>query len=181
MRKFLKALFKSLGTKLAPSTASHLQTDGQSEITNRKVKEMIRAFAYYKKDNWDEHSVDLEVAYNSAVNTTTLCSPFLINYGIHPRTVPIHNMASRNPSAKSFLDEIRETTKFVHDRIVEQNKIMAEYTNKSRFLRTFSANDKVWLSTKNLSIEVGSAIRKLHPKFCSPFKITEESTMYDSG
>ena len=70
---------------------------------------MIRAFANYKKDSWDEHLVDLEVVYNSAVNATTLCSPFFANYGIHPRTVPIENMASRDPSEESFFDEMRET------------------------------------------------------------------------
>ena len=39
---------------------------------------MIRAFANYKKDNWDEHIVDFEVAYNSAINSTRRCSPFLL-------------------------------------------------------------------------------------------------------
>ena len=57
----------------------HPQTAGQSEITNKKFEEMIRAFANYKKDNFDEHLVDFEVAYNSGVNATTLCSPFSVN------------------------------------------------------------------------------------------------------
>ena len=30
------------------------------------------------------------------------------------------------------------------------------------------------LSTKNISLEDGSGSRKLHPKFCGPFKITEK-------
>ena len=38
MSKFWKALFKSLGTKLAPSTTYHPQIDGKSEIANRKVE-----------------------------------------------------------------------------------------------------------------------------------------------
>ncbi len=67
MSKFWKALFKSLGTKLAPSTAYRPQTDGQSEIANRKVEEMIRGFANYKKDNWYEQLVEFEVAHSSAV------------------------------------------------------------------------------------------------------------------
>lgn len=87
MTKFWNFLFKSLGTKLVRATAYHPQTDGQSEIANIKFEEMIRAFANYKKDNWDEHLVDYEVAYNSAVNATTLRTPFFINYGIHSRTV----------------------------------------------------------------------------------------------
>ena len=173
MSKFWKALFTSFGTKLAPSTAYHPQTDGQSEIANRKVEEMIRAFANYKKDNWDEHLVDFEVAYNSAVNSTTLCSPFFVNYGVHPKIVPLETLSSHNPSAKSFIDTIHDTTKFAYDRITRQNRKMAEYANKSRIPHDFKVNDLVWLSTKNLSIEDGSGIRKLHPKFCGPFKITK--------
>lgn len=53
MSEFWKSAFKSLGTKFAPSSEYHSQTDGQSEIANSKVKEMIRAFVKYKKDNWD--------------------------------------------------------------------------------------------------------------------------------
>ncbi len=76
MRKFRKTLFELLGSKIAPSTAYHPQTDWQSEIANRNIEEMLREFANFRKDNWDEHIVDFEVAYNSAIHSTTLYSPF---------------------------------------------------------------------------------------------------------
>lgn len=174
MSKFWKSLFSSLGTKIAPSTAYHPQTDGQSEIANRKVEEMIRAFANYRKDNWDDHLVDFEVAYNSAVHNTTLCSPFYLNYGIHPKTIPIDGITAYNPTAQSFLETMKDTTDFAYKRIIRQNARMAEYANKSRIPHEFSVDDQVWLSTKNLSIEDGSGMRKLHPKFCGPFKIVEK-------
>ena len=174
MSKFWKSLFKSLQTKLAPSSAYHPQTDGQTEISNRKVEEMIRAFANFRKDNWDEHLIDFEVAYNSAINSTTLCSPFFVNYGIHPKIVPLESLATNNPSADEFLKTTQEATKFAYDRIHIQNAKMAEYANKSRLPHTFSVGDRVWLATKNLSLEDGSGSRKLHPKFCGPFEITQK-------
>ena len=64
---------------------------------------MIRAFANYKKDNWDKHIVDFAYAYNSAANSTTLCVPFSVNYGIHASNISVDQMVSNNPSAKSFL------------------------------------------------------------------------------
>ena len=171
------ALLTSFAANLALSTACHPQTDGQSEIAIRKVEEMIRPFANYKKDNWAEHLVDFELAYNSAVNSTTLCRPFFVNYGVHPKIVPLETLSSHNPSAKSFMDTIHDTTKFAYDRITKQNRKMAEYANKSRIPHDFKVNDLVWLSTKNLSVEDGSGIRKLHPKFCEPFKTTKK--IYD--
>ena len=89
-------------TKLEPSSAYHPQTDGQSEIANRNVEEIICAFANYGKDDWDKHLVDFEVAYNSAMNRTNLCTPFFINYGLHPRIVPMEALASNNPSVESL-------------------------------------------------------------------------------
>jgi hypothetical protein len=174
MSKFWKCLFSSLKTKLAPSSAYHPQTDGQSEIANRKVEEMIRAFANFKKDNWDEHLVDFEVAYNSAVNSTTLCTPFYVNYGIHPKTIPFEAWSTNNPSVEEFLQNIKDSTKFVHERIKEQNRKTAEYANKSRIDHSFKVGELAWLSTKNLKFEDGSGSRKLNPRFCGPFKILEK-------
>ena len=77
--KFWKALFKSLNTKLALSTAYLPQTDGQSEIANPKIGEMISTFVYYKKEYWDENLVDFEVAYNSAIKSASFCSAFYVN------------------------------------------------------------------------------------------------------
>ena len=53
---------------------------------------------------------------------------------------------------------------------------MATYANKFRKQHDFKVNDKVLLSTKNLSLEDGSGSRKLNPKFCGPFKIIEKVT-----
>ncbi len=162
---FIKALFKSLGTKSAPSSAYHPQTDDQSEIANRKVEEMIRAFASYKKDNCDDKLVDYELVYNFAFNCTTPCTPFYVNYGIHPRTIPLEGLTANNPSSKSFLESVHDTTTFVHESIVKQNIKMVECANKSRIPHYFNVDDYVWLSTRNLSLEDGSGIRKLNPKF----------------
>ena len=82
MSKFWKALFKLLNTKLALSTAYKFQTDCQSETTNPKIEEMIRFFPNYKRDNWDDNFLSFEVAYNSAVNRTTLRSAFYVNHTI---------------------------------------------------------------------------------------------------
>ncbi len=174
MSKFWTTLFKLLGTKLSPSTAYHPQTDGQSEIANRKIEEMIRAFANFRKNNWDEHLVDFEVAYNSAIHSTTLCTPFYLNYGINPKTIPLETLSSNNPSVSKFLKDIQDSSAFARENIRKRNIKMAQYANKSRLPHQFAVNDKVWLSTKNLSIPDGSGSKKLHPKYCGPFIIKKK-------
>ena len=73
---------------------------------NRKIEEMIRALANYNKDNWDVYLVDFEVAYNSAVNSTTLCTLFYVNYGMHPRTVPIEAWNTNNQAVEESVKKL---------------------------------------------------------------------------
>ena len=103
MSKFWKALFKSLGTKLAPSSAYHPQTDAQSEIADRKVEEMIKGYVNCAKDNREKYIIDIEVAYSSALNRKTLWNPLFINYGIQPKLFPIETIHSKYPSVSEFL------------------------------------------------------------------------------
>ena len=77
---FWKKLFKTLQVKISPSTEYHPPTDGQAEIVNRKLEEMVRSFVNYDEDNWDDHKVEFEVAYNASVHCTTAHTPFFLNY-----------------------------------------------------------------------------------------------------
>ena len=50
------ALWEMMGTKLSMSTAYHPQSDGQSEILNRILEDMLRTFcATDHHNNWDLH------------------------------------------------------------------------------------------------------------------------------
>ena len=79
MCKFRKALFETLGTRLSLSSAYNKRTDGQTEIMNRKIEEMIQCFVNYDWSNWDENVVDFEGSHNSSVQATTTFSPFYLS------------------------------------------------------------------------------------------------------
>src|SRR5215218_1197243 len=81
---FWQTLFKTMGTKLAMSTAFHSQTDGQMERANRILEDMLRAFVSYCQDNWDQLLSSAEFACNNAPNASTNMSPFCANYGRDP-------------------------------------------------------------------------------------------------
>ena len=68
---FWQSLWGQLGTRLHMSTAFHPQTDGQTERQNRTLEEAMRAYVNYKQDDWDEHLVALELAYNCSVQRST--------------------------------------------------------------------------------------------------------------
>src|SRR5215208_1040389 len=81
---FWKALFKCMGTKLAMSTAFHLETDGQTERSNKTLEQMLRNWVNYRQDNWDEHLAAAEFACNNAKQALTKISPFFANTGQNP-------------------------------------------------------------------------------------------------
>ena len=66
--------------------------------------------------------MNVEVAYNSAVSSTTLCSPFFINYGIQPIVFLVETIDSYNPSASEFLKSTNEATELARKRIANQNE-----------------------------------------------------------
>jgi hypothetical protein len=99
------------GVKLNPSSSYHPQTDGQTEVVNKKIEEIMRCFVDEHQRNWDQLLVDVEVSYNSAPHSATLNSPFFLNYVLHPRKIPMNSVTLINPSANDFLSRIQETTK----------------------------------------------------------------------
>src|SRR4030081_3287502 len=63
--KFWRTLFELLGTKLTFSTAFHLQTDGQTECTNRTLEQILRAYVSWNQSKWHKCLAPLEFTYNN--------------------------------------------------------------------------------------------------------------------
>jgi hypothetical protein len=73
-----------LGTKLLFSTTCHPQTDGQPEIVNRTLTQLLRAIIQKNLKNWEDCLPFIEFAYNRSVTIEFL--PFEIVYGFNPLT-----------------------------------------------------------------------------------------------
>ena len=77
---FWKTLWGKLGTKLLFSTTCHPQTDGQTEVVNRTLGQMLRCFIFETPKVWENLLPHVEFAYNRVVNSTTSHSPFEVVY-----------------------------------------------------------------------------------------------------
>ena len=80
---FWKGLFENLGTRLNFSSAYHPQTDGQSEIANLTIIDLLKAYVTEvdQKDQWEKYLPLVEYAYNNTVHTSTGKAPFEIIEG----------------------------------------------------------------------------------------------------
>ena len=61
---FMRGLSKTLGIKVATSTAYHPQTDGQTECVNQEVEQFLHLFVNQRQDDWYDWISIAEFAYN---------------------------------------------------------------------------------------------------------------------
>ena len=69
---FWKGLFDNLGTKLNFSLAYHPQTDGQCEIVNSIILDLLKSYVYEvdQKNQWERYLLLVEYAYNNTVHSS---------------------------------------------------------------------------------------------------------------
>ena len=83
---FWKTLWAKLGTKLLFSTTCHPQTDGQTEVVNRTLSQLLRALIQKNLKNWEDILPHAEFPYNRSIHSSTSYSPFEIVYGFNSLT-----------------------------------------------------------------------------------------------
>jgi hypothetical protein len=80
---FWRTLWKKLGTNLAFSSAYHPQMDGQTEVVNRSLGDLLRSLVTEHHSSWDQILPQAEFAYNDSVNRST--------GKVHFRLCMVHN------------------------------------------------------------------------------------------
>jgi hypothetical protein len=81
---FWRTLWRKLGTTLQFSSSYHPQTDGQTEVVNRSLGNLLRSFVGKNIRQWDLLLAQAEFAYNRSPSQTTSHSPFEAVYGLNP-------------------------------------------------------------------------------------------------
>ena len=171
---FWRALWNLLGTSFNMSTSAHPETDGQTERMNRTLEQMLRSYVNYKTNDWDEHLVYCEMAYNNSVQSSTGYSPYYMNYGVHMR-LPVHmtnaqvNRMSTNETANQMFIHMNDILATAKNNLQHAQERQTRNANKHRQQVNFQVGDQVLLSTTNLKVD--DRARKLTSKYIGPFTI----------
>ena len=174
---FWKSLWELLQTKLAMSTAFHPETDGQTERANRTLEDMLRAYVNNEQDNWDEHLVSLEIAYNNSLQASTGFTPFHMNYLQHPN-LPLsealrHSYQCNNPSAADRIQLYHRQIQQATENLKQAQQRQKKYADEHRRDMKLQVGDQVLLSTANLRFLRIDKAPKLLPKFIGPYAVTK--------
>jgi len=172
---FWKTLWGKLGTKLLFSTTCHPQTDGQTEVVNRTLGQMLRCFISGNPRVWEDLLPHVEFAYNRVVNSTTSHSPFEVVYGFNPLTpldllpIPILDdvLCKDGDEKASFKKNLHKDIKL---RIEKKVCKYAELANKRRKALLFDVGDWVWLHLRKDRFPTQRK-SKLMPRGDGPFQV----------
>jgi ribosomal protein L21E len=171
---FWKTLWAKMGTKLKFSSAFHPQTDGQTEVVNRSLGNLLRCLVTDHHTTWDLLLPQAEFAYNSSVNRSIGLSPFEIVTGCRPQVpldltpLPLHSPASQG--AEDFSQHIHNIHAEVRRRLVVSAENYKQHADLHRRLVTFNVGDLVLVRLRPERFPRG-AFHKLHHRRAGPFKI----------
>ena len=75
-----------MGSKLRMSSAHHPQTDGQTEVANRVVEQVLRCTIHDSQEvtHWETYLPMVEFVTNSSASHSMGYSAFYLNYGYEP-------------------------------------------------------------------------------------------------
>lgn len=180
---FWKGIAQEIKTKMLLSSSHHPQHDGQTEILNRLLETMLRAYINDDRNNWVEWLHLLEFAYNSTTHSSTGTTPFSNLLGFQPRstldllpkpsTTVQKNDVDRNSG--DYLTRIAMHRDSARQAIaLAQHEQAKSYNRGRKPAPSLSLGSKVLVNPHSLEwIESKGEGSKLAPRWIGPFEITE--------
>ncbi|KAL5778102.1 hypothetical protein ACOSP7_011028 [Xanthoceras sorbifolium] len=161
---FWRNLFQLQGTKLKMSSSYHPQTNGQTEVTNRTLKQYLRCFAGDQPKK----------CYNTSVHSSRKTTPFEAVYGVPPLSLMPYVPGTTQVEA---VDEyLRDRTTILRDLrrnlLVARDRMKTQADQHRREVH-FAVGDYVYLKLqpyRQASVSFRSSV-KLAPRFFGPFEI----------
>ena len=133
---FWKTLLKKMGTKLKFSSTFHPKIDGQEEVVNRSLGDLLRCLVGDKPSNWEMVLAQAKFAYNNFVNISKGKTHFGIVTRIKPRGVldlrDVVGEEKRSAEGEEFFGFMKSLHEEVKLKLEQSNQKYKENVDKSR-------------------------------------------------
>lgn len=158
------------------SSAYHPQSDGQTEVVNRSLGNLLRALVGESIKKWDSKLPQAEFAHNHACNRSSGFSPFQIIYGIIPRgPVNLSSLPDRtriHGVASEFVDDLLRVHDLTKTNLEESAAKYKADADLHRRRLVFEVGDLVWVVLTKDRMP-SRAYNKLKAKKIGPVEVLE--------
>ena len=182
---WFRSLMKHFNVRQTMGTSHDHKFNGVVEIVNKTVEVCLRSvLANYPDREFTDYLPLVQFAINSSVHTATKISPYKAMFGVEPC----------NPSLFAVNSEVRGETpdmveefvqfqegvlQMTRDTLLDSQREVAIFVNKSLKDVQFSEGEKVLLNSKNLSsVHFKRSEKKLQQPFLGPFEIEKKLSDY---
>lgn len=145
---FWRSLWKQLDTSLDMSSAYHPQSDGQTEVTNRSLGNLLRCLVGDSIRTWDAKLPQAEFTHNHSLNHSLGFCPFEVVYGIIPRgPVDISTLPDRtrlHVDATTFVDTLADVHRTAIENLGASASKYKTAADAHRRRLVFQVGDLVW-------------------------------------
>ncbi len=174
---FWRALFENLGTKLDFSSAYHPETDGQSEVTNSTVLDLLKCYVSDRQTDWEKFLPLVEFAYNNTIHSSTGKAPFEVIYG-KPNLPPILLTKDKIFAADEFVRDLDTAYGQVRHAIQRSQDKQKRAADKHRRDQPLNLGQLVLLRFQKARLKKQSGqqgkVVKLSNRYYGPFRIVEK-------
>ena len=166
-----------MGTTLQFAMAFHPKKDGQMEVTNQTLGNILWCLVQGNTSSWDELHPRAEFAYNASEHHATRYSPFRVNTGRDPNLpvdlLPLPTTGANSTEAITFATDLAALHWQVHDRLTTYNNKIKPAADKHRHLREFQVGDMVMVRLRPERY-ANENEHNLHPRAAGPFQVCEK-------
>uniref|UniRef100_A0A5B7BER3 RNA-directed DNA polymerase n=1 Tax=Davidia involucrata TaxID=16924 RepID=A0A5B7BER3_DAVIN len=171
---FWRTLWRKFDTSLQYSSTAHPQTDGQTEVTNRTLGNLIRCTSGDRPKQWDVGLPQMEFAYNCMTNRSTKKTPFEIVYTKPPKQAldlaPLPKLPGSSIAAENFADRYYTIQEEVKQNLEKANNLYKAAADKHRRPKVFTEGDLVMVFLRKNRFPVGT-YNKLKNRKYGPFRV----------
>ena len=182
LRHFWLSLWRQLGTFLDMSSAYHPQSDGQTEVTNRSLGNLLRCLVGDAIKAWDSKLPQEEFAHNHSLKRILGFCPFEVVYGLVPRgPIALSTLLDRtriHGDATTFVDSLHEIHQKAISNLESSSSKYKSAADSYRRSLVFEIGDFVWAYLTQDRIHA-HAYNKLKARKIGPLEVVER--IYDNA
>ncbi|MCO5576910.1 hypothetical protein L7F22_030731 [Adiantum nelumboides] len=174
---FWKAIWENIGTRLQFSSSFHPQTDGQSEIANSVVLDLLKSYISDQKTQWERCLPLVEFAYNNTIHSSTGKEPFEIVEGVM-KVPPFLSTKDKILEANEYTRDLDTDFAKVRETLQKSQERQKKAADRHRRASKLKENDWVLLRFAKAHLRKIKGKEKLSSKlsmrYYGPFQITEQ-------